>query len=162
MLFTSTLVIRKECLDQVGYFDPKAALREDLDLCLRITKEKGQISFLGWNPVARYRYRGLKGHTEPAVLYAYLHIFQKNLALLEKEGLLEKYRIACQHFLIYAADCYYLLNEPEKCRKATLQAIGFDYRCIFNFRLIRHFLLSFFPPQLFMFFHEIKNQLMSV
>ncbi len=148
VLFTSALVVRKECLDQAGYFDSQTALREDLDLCLRITQQNGRVAFLGWDPVVRYRYRGLKGHTDPAVLHAYLHIFQKNLVLLEQENLLEKYRIAYQHFLFYSADCYYLLDERKKCRKATLQAIRFNSRSIFNFQLMRHFFMSFFPIRL--------------
>ena len=162
VLFTSTLMVRKECLDQVGYFDPKTALREDLDLCLRITKNKNPIGFLGWDPIARYRYRGVEGHTDPGVLHAYLHIFQKNIALLKKENLLEKYKVAYRYFLLYSADCYYLLNEVDKFREVSLQAIRFDYKCLFNFQLMRHFLMSFFPSRLSVLFHEIKNQLKSV
>ncbi len=155
VLFTSTLVVRKECLDQVGYFDPKAVLREDLDLCLRIAKS-GRIGFLGWDPIVRYRYRGAGGHADPAVLHAYLHIFKKNMAFLEKEGLSKNDHTAYQHFLIYSADCYYLLSELEKFRKAALRAIRYSYKCIFNFRLMRHFFISFFPSRLFIFFHRVK------
>ena len=157
MLFTSTSMVRKECCDQVGCFDPQADSREDFDFYLRIAKNQYQIGFLGWNPVARYRYRGAQGHNDPAVLRAYLHVFQKHIGLLEKEGLLKNYHTAYQHFLIYSADCYYLLNELEKFRKITWRAIQFDFRCIFNFRLMRHFLISFFPSWLFVIFHWIKS-----
>lgn len=156
VLFTSTLVVRKECLDQVGYFDPRAALREDLDLCLRIAKN-GRIGFLGWDPVARYRYRGLEGHNDPAVLHAYLHVFQKQIALLESMNQILFYKKAYRNFLLQMADCYYALNELESARGLSLQAVRFDPLCLLRFSTIRNILMSFVSIRLLHFIRGAKS-----
>lgn len=156
VLFTSALVVRKECLDQVGYFDPKAALREDLDLCLRIAKS-GRIGFLGWDPIVRYQYRGLEGHYDPAVLHAYLQVFQKQITLLESTNQVLIHRKAYRNFLLQMADCYYALNELENTRAFSLRAIRFDPLCLLRFSTIRNILMSFVSIRILHFIRSVKS-----
>jgi len=64
VVITSSVIVRRKCLDQVGYFDTSFSIAEDYDLWVRISEVFPIIYF---NKVtARYRYRedGLSGERE--------------------------------------------------------------------------------------------------
>lgn len=157
VLLTSAILIRKEGLRQVGYFDPDAGLREDLDLCLRITLAGFRMAFLGGHPVARYRFRGREAHANAAVLRKYLYIFRKNLALLENGKLPEIRKKAYRNLLLRIADCHYSLDEFKPCREFSFRAIQIDPRCLLRLACLRKFLITLMPLRIIAFLRQIKN-----
>lgn len=157
LIFSSAVLFRKECLDRSGYLDPTLYSLQDLDLYLRITFQGDQIGFLEGPPVAKYGYRGRDGHLNPEHSHSYLRVFQKQIELLEKTNQVSVHKKAYLHFLIHTANFYYALNELEKSREFSFQAVRVDPKSLCRFCILRNIFASFISVRALRFLRDFKS-----
>ena len=155
--FTSAFLIRREFFNQFCGFDPKSSLREDLDLCLRLTFEGHQMVCLEGEPVLHYRYRGNAAHIKAAVLNAFIYIYQKQLGALKASGRLTEHSGAHEYFLFHLANCFYQLNDFKACFEYSMQLIKLHPIKLCSYEIMRNLLISMFPSKLISILKQIKS-----
>lgn len=135
---TSSVLLRKECLNRVGFFDEKLPIFQDYDLWIRLAKEF-HFSYIK-DPLLVYYVHGERISTRPEGFRRGLEILQSKLGN-SHPNLKENYRYRYLRLGIL----YCLNGEHKKGRQAYYQAIK-----LFPFRLKPYgiFLLSFFGPKM--------------
>ena len=139
-IHTSTLMIRKSCLDKIGLFDENMRYMEDRDLFIRLA--------MNWDyeyidePLVKAYYHGkehlsrnLAGqtHGREIILHRYKHLFRKN-------------RISWGKMYVCLGTQYCQLGNMKKGRENLLKGIWLNP---LNKIAIFHFLCSFFGAEFY-------------
>ena len=142
VLWPSTILIRKNCFERVGFFDPRTESFEDWDLYLRLA-------------LVGYRFVGIP---EPLVLFRVhehhrtsqefsegrVNTALKHLALLEKRSDLAFRDRARLNLFLQLAAVYYMLSDFSKCIHYVREALKLDPRLLFDFRTAKQFFSAAF------------------
>jgi hypothetical protein len=116
-IYTSTVMIRRRVLDDVGLFDEGLPGNEDWDVWLRISR-RWQVAVAPWPPVARYR---VHGHNTTSVDMAQgtARLAQRHLAM--RPRLSSRARAL---LLVHEARAHRTLGEEQQARSALVGALG--------------------------------------
>jgi glycosyltransferase involved in cell wall biosynthesis len=143
--FTSTVLVRREVLVDLGGYDEQVGL-EDLDLYLRIALDH-RIAFLDGPPLARYRFHG--GQTDNRELtLGHVNVSIKHLRLLEAQPGGPDVRRARRNFLLALAWSHHVLLDRGAARAHALAAIRIDPTLLLDAGLLRRLAVTFLPDQL--------------
>ncbi len=145
IIFPTSMMIRRECLDKVGLFDPNTEIIEDWDFALRVS-----LHFkIGTMPevLARYRIHGshstsggfVRGRTQAA---------HKHLALLESLTDCPFREKARYHLHMQLANAYYMAGDFENFLNFALKALRFNPFSFFYWGVGVHLLAALFPGPL--------------
>jgi glycosyltransferase involved in cell wall biosynthesis len=140
-VFTPTVIVRRECLEDVGVFNESLPVCEDFNLWLRIAA-KWKVAVIPEVLAIRHRRAGSLSLTTGAVvsfdssIASFMHVMQANPHLSQSERHALRKTIANRHYQ-YGA---YLLKEGERTpsRRQMLQAMRygrFDWRVMIKFGL---------------------------
>lgn len=139
---TSTVVVRRECFDRVGAYDPAVGL-EDLDLYLRLLREY-DVVFLGGAPLARYRLHESQTPNEE-LAYGRIEAVRKHLELIETGPPLPDKRLARRNLLLALGDAHHVLRDGAAARRYTLDAVRLDPSLLLDRRVLRRLAVSTLP-----------------
>lgn len=116
-----TVVVRRQCLEVVGGFDPALYISQDYDLWLRVARQF-PIAYLP-EPMAVYRVHGANMSRQTRARYAdHLKIYEKCLTQEtnpDRAGRLRS-RLASTHYLL--ARMEFSSNHMERARRHLVQA----------------------------------------
>ena len=122
----STVLIRKQCLIKVGYFDVNLRVMEDFDWCLRVA-QNCRIGFLN-KDLAIYRiHKNNVSHKEHLFHHAKIYIASKYMRNHEVKSKYESVlvsQLVKNKYLL--SKFYYLNNNFLNCLKLNLNALVFD------------------------------------
>lgn len=139
VMFMSTVMLRKECLDKVGLFDPNIPAFEDWDFYLRFALKYSIVMI----PEFLVRFRMHKGRTttdefaEGRIKTAMKHLTLLNSCI----GIPFRSKIQ-YNFYVHLANTYYFNRHWLMQRTYTLKAFKFNPLVLFRYRLGLHFLVS--------------------
>jgi len=145
IMFLSTVVVRKDCFEKVGFFDLSIPAFEDWDFYLRFALEYriGTIS----EPLVKFRLH--KAHsTLSEFTYGRIQTSMKHLAMLDSRNNFPFRNQVRYNFYIHLANAYYIDIQSAMFRYYALKAIKLNPLILFCPRLILHFLLSFVPVRM--------------
>lgn len=142
VMYTSSVMLRKSCLDRVGLFDPGIEAFEDWDIYLRLALKYN----IGTIPEPLVRIRVHPQHsTQGEFTRGRLKVALKHLNILESVDdpcLRERLR---HNFYIHLARAYYIAKDTENSRGYTLRALSLNLpvfsRLNIGFNLLAAFLL---------------------
>lgn len=156
-VFTSSVLVRKKCLQETGGFDESLNGSEDYDLWLRMSYK---YPILYFNRVtARYRVNnaGLSGdfnfrffrynEWNGSMLRLHLKICNPGKQRLIKKRIVQSYNIAAWGFLN--------INELKKVRQLCLSSLTYD---ITQVKLYLYFAISFLPVKLVSLLRQTKSK----
>ena len=121
--FSSAVMIRRECFDRVGLYDPSLLL-DDYDLYLRIALDY-EIAFLEGEPLARYRLHPGQMTTYELTM-GQIQTCQKHLALLESRPDMPDARLARRNFLLMLSRSWAVLGDQRQSRRFLVAALRVD------------------------------------
>ena len=139
---TSTIVVRRECFERVGAYDPAIGL-EDLDFYLRLLREY-DVVFVAGAPLARYRMHESQTANEE-LAYGRIEAVRKHLELIETGPPLPDKRLARRNLLLALGDAYHVLGEGRATRRYTLEAVRLDPSLLLDRRVARQLAVSALP-----------------
>ncbi|MFA5786454.1 MAG: glycosyltransferase family A protein [Actinomycetota bacterium] len=116
-IFTSSVIVRREVLDDVGLFDPDLDGNEDFDLWLRVAR-KWPVAVTPWPPVVRYRVHG-GGTACRDMAQGMTRLVQRHLAMRPAVS-----RQARALLLVRQACGHRTLGEQGQARSALVRALG--------------------------------------
>jgi glycosyltransferase involved in cell wall biosynthesis len=117
---SSTILVRREVFDTVGFYDPKLPI-EDYDFYLRLLIEY-EIVFLDGPPLALYRVHDDKT-TEEELGIGQIRTAEKHLALLDERLDIPDAQAARRNFNLMIARSWRVLGERRRARVAALRAL---------------------------------------
>ena len=113
---TSTVIVRRECFDTVGVFNPHLRAAEDHELWLRILRQF-PIAFMD-EVMAEYRRHGISINTDPPLLYdGYRRYFE--IILNEYRPWLKNPRAAERHLAKFEYLCGTTALKKGEARRAV-------------------------------------------
>jgi glycosyltransferase involved in cell wall biosynthesis len=133
----STVIIKREIVEKIGFFDEKIKAGADLDFYLRCIKEF-DFYFID-EPLVNY-YESEESLSKKQFWKKWIPEYEYILEKYEKD--FKKCKKAKSRFLRTLATCYLLEGNLEKSRKYLLEAI---LNHPTNFRLYPQFLLTLVP-----------------
>jgi glycosyltransferase involved in cell wall biosynthesis len=144
LITMSTVLVRKECLERIGYFNEGLSIGEDYDLWMRIARARNILYF---NSVkTRYRFRDDSSSGE-IKLRGFLYQ-SHDVKVLEKQlsecpqvykDLIKKRILKCFKTAIWGN---FKLKEFKKVRALCLSSLHYDK---FQMKLYLYLLATFFP-----------------
>lgn len=155
-IFVPTVMLYRDCFDQVGYFDESLTHSEDRDMWLRVAK-KFQIGFIDEPLTIRHDHGG--GATSVRDKY---HLGQIQMYSKVIDGCTN--RAVCRVAIEHRSRAYWNLGyvffssyNMMLCRKNMINAIrdGFSARICFFYILV-----SFFPVSVVEFLRKLKSNLL--
>jgi glycosyltransferase involved in cell wall biosynthesis len=145
VMFTSTVMVRRDCLESVGLFDPAISALEDWDLYLRIARRYPIATIR--EPLVQYRVH--PSNTSGSVsVEGRAHVARKHLALMAEEPSSPSQRAARFHLLCHLANAHYIQGDRGDCRRRILEAFRLYPRATMLTRLPIHFVASLVPAGL--------------
>lgn len=139
---TSTIVVRRECFERVGAYDPAIGL-EDLDLYLRLLREY-DVVFLDGAPLARYRLHASQTANEDLAC-GRIEAVRKHLELIATGPPLPDERLARRNLLLALGDAYNVLKDVRATRRYTLDAVRLDPSLLRDRQVVRRLAMSALP-----------------
>jgi glycosyltransferase involved in cell wall biosynthesis/ubiquinone/menaquinone biosynthesis C-methylase UbiE len=145
VMFLSTVMVRRNCIGQVGLFDSGIRAFEDWDVYLRIAL-KYRIGTIR-QPLVRHRLH--RTHTTmPEFIQGQIKVSMKHLAIADSScGLALRNRIR-HNFYIRLGNAYYTDTQLAMFRYYVLKALKLNPLILFFPRLILHFFLSLMPVRM--------------
>lgn len=143
LIFTSTLLVSRKLLEEVGGYAPGLLAREDLELYLRIVRV-ARIGYLGGTPITSYRRHAGNVYIElgnKAILGEYKKIFLRH-TIEQKKGVVNAKALAQAHLSI--SSCCAGLGEKVQCRTHILQAMKLNIGKALSPRVIARFIKTLF------------------
>jgi hypothetical protein len=158
-VFTPTVVVRRECLDDIGLFNESLLVCEDFNLWLRIAA-KWKVAVIPEVLAIRHRRAGsLSLATGPVLSFdssivSFKHVMQASPHLSQSERHALRKTIANRHYQ-YGA---YLLQEGDRApaRNQMLQAMRYGR---FDWRVTAKFCLGFLPRRAFAWLRKLRQAL---
>ena len=148
IMFLSTVVVRKECFNQVGFFDGNIPAFEDWDFYLRFAL-KYKISLI---PEILVKYKLHKKNTSSnEFIRGRIQTALKHLAMLDS---LSCYRRAVVSFNFYMqlAETYYIASQYQNFRQYIFKAIRLRPLLLSRFIVMAHLLISVLPKKMLKIF----------
>jgi glycosyltransferase involved in cell wall biosynthesis len=154
---TSSLMIRKEVLDEVGLFNENYRYAEDIELWYRMTKKFTAYSID--YPLVNYRYRKnslskniklMADSSERALLQALESDTDPNI--INHRSL-----ILSRHY-INTAYAYFSANEPALYRRTLFKASKIDLACLLSLKVLFGYVVSLFGKGFMTFINKIRNR----
>jgi len=144
LLFSSTVLFRRHCLDRVGVYDPCFPTREDYDWYLRFAFHY-PIYLMEGPPAAQYRIHEGNIWTQDEarkMASVYIRIYEKQLAELtpkidEKESSQIRSRI-----LTKSAEFHRTLRNRKQGRAQLIEALRLDPKIVFHKQWLKRLILS--------------------
>ncbi len=136
MLFSSTVIFRRSCLAQVGYYDERFPPREDYEWYLRFSLHY-EIGLLERPSVAKYRV----GHVRPgmrspdSLSRIYVAIYEKHLKLVGDLSDTDRAQKLRSKILLQLACFHSALSEKQTAKSYFLQAVRLNPSLIGKWRL---------------------------
>jgi len=145
IMFISTVIVRKECFDKVGFFDSDTVSFEDWDLYLRIALYY-RIATIAESLV---RYRMHKNQTTlSGFIPGYIQTSLKHLNLMNSNNNLSWRKKVNHNFCLHLATAYYISSDFGKCQKYIIQTLKLKPSTLFRSRLGINLLVTLLPPNL--------------
>ena len=143
-MFPSTILFRRECLDQTGFFNPLFPPREDYDWYLRLALQH-QVYLLDQPAVALYR----RHKTNQCLKYdsqvtarVYVAILQQQLSLISERFSGFQYRKIRGSILAKLAEYYWTADLKGEVRANLFEAICLDPSIAFDPYSLKRLILS--------------------
>lgn len=156
VMFTSTVIVRKECFDRIGDFDPRTETFEDWDFYLRFALEY----HIGTIPEPLVRFRIHQAHsTLDEFTRGRIQTAFKHLRMLGSAGhILHPDRIR-HNFYIHLANAYYIDGQFAVFRSYALKALKLRPLALFVSRIGLHFAVSLIPVKVITLLRKWRNSL---
>jgi glycosyltransferase involved in cell wall biosynthesis/SAM-dependent methyltransferase len=145
MMFTSTVVVRKDCLDEAELFDPDIPAFEDWDFYLRFVLKY----CIGTIPESLVMYREHEKRTPvKSFIEGRIKTSLKHLELIKSSD-----NFSCQdkikyNFFVHLARTHYMLFDFTQFRKYALQALKIMPFALFHTPLVSYLLIMLLPSSL--------------
>jgi glycosyltransferase involved in cell wall biosynthesis/ubiquinone/menaquinone biosynthesis C-methylase UbiE len=140
IMLISTVIVRRECFDKVGFFDPDTESFEDWDFYLRFALKYN----IGTIPEFLTRFRRHRKHTTMGEFtHGRIKTLMKHLALLDSGMSIPLIKRIRHNFYLNLANAYYIDRQWKMSREYLLKVIKLKPWALFQGRLVMHFLLSF-------------------
>lgn len=120
VMYTSSVVIRRHCLDKAGLFDPFMEAFEDWDIYLRLAL-KYEIGVIP-EPLVRIRIHAAHS-TQDEFTRGRISISRKHLVILDSLEDTLSYRRARHNFYLQLAKAYYIRGDVQKSRENIILAL---------------------------------------
>lgn len=145
---TSTLVIKKKCLDEVGLFDETIKYMEDRELLIRLSR-KWDFEYIP-QPLINYYY-----HEEGQLTNNIENqVYGKEIVFKKYSKIFKKNEITWSNYTLGLGVQCCQINKMKKGRKYILQSLKFrPFRKIAYYHLIS----SFFGNKIYLRLRNIKN-----
>ena len=158
ILFISTVMVRKKCLDQVGLLDPHTDGFEDWDFYLRFALKYRIGTIL--KPLVKFRVHGAHT-TAQEFTRGRIRTAEKHLALLGSDNALSSNKRLRRNFYLHLANAHYinrqLGTQLGTFRIYALKALKLNPFVLFQSRLGLHLLMSLMPFEFRQRLDEWKN-----
>ena len=127
LMYTSSVVMRRRCLDKAGLFDPLMEAFEDWDIYLRFAL-KYEIAVIP-EPLVRIRIHTAHS-TQDEFTRGRINISRKHLAILDSLEDTLSCRRARHNFYLQLARAYYIRGDVQKSRENIILALrlGLPFR----------------------------------
>ena len=122
-MYTSSVVIRRCCLDKVGLFDSSMEAFEDWDIYLRLAL-KYEIGVI-IEPLVKIRIHAAHS-TQDEFTSGRISVSRKHLAILNSLEDTLFYRRARYNFYLQLAKAYYIRGDVQKSRENAILALGLN------------------------------------
>jgi len=122
-IFTSTVLIRRKTLLEVGGYDPNLIDREDYELYLRILLKGYRFAFISKPPLTQYRL-DTKRTDQKRIDEGYLALYQKHLNLCAQLNDGKKINKAKRLLYQNIAQTHYRLGNFDKAKKFWDKALN--------------------------------------
>lgn len=137
VMYTSTVLLRRECLHKTGIFDPQMKAFEDWDFYLRFALEYNIVTI----PESLTRFRIHKTHaTQNEFIEARIKLSLKHLAIARLFDNFPLRKRVCCNFYMHLANAYYMARDPVNTRKYIIAALKLEPLVLFlpnfEFRLL--------------------------
>lgn len=143
-LFSSAVLLRRQCFETVGGYDESLPMLEDYDFYLRFLLSY-PMHLMEGPPVVSYRiHQGnlTFGSDRTASAEIYIRILEKQLGLIQTGFRGIAYGKARRMVLTRLADFHWMRKEKEQVRGRILEAFRHDPLAIFYPRLIKRLILA--------------------
>lgn len=145
IMFTSTIMLRKECFYEVGLYDRNTEVFEDWDFYLRLALKYS----IGTIPESLVMYRLHKGRAPGyKFIRARINTSLKHLELIKSCDNHSCPNKIKYNFYIHLATSYYMLFDFAQFRKYTLWALKKIPFALFHLRLAFYLLIALLPVSL--------------
>lgn len=145
VMFLSSVMLRRECLDTIGGFDRTTETFEDWDLYLRVAL-RHRIELL---PEVLVRMRIHPAHSsDEQFTRGRIRLARKHLELLNSGIPIPTRDRVRHHFYTHLAAGYYAATDLTAFRESARAAVRLDPTVIFRSRLGVHYLLALLPTEL--------------
>lgn len=156
VLWPSTVVIRKSCLERTGFFDPRTESFEDWDLYLRLALEG--VHFAGIpEPLVWFRIHR-QHRTSLEFSQGRVNAALKHLALLRERNDLAFRDRARRNLFLQLAAAYHVLSDFPRCLHHIREALKLDPWLLFDFQTAKQFLSAAFLAPLLSKRRQAKGQ----
>ncbi len=119
-MYTSTVLLRKECLNKVGFFDPDMKAFEDWDFYLRFALKYN----IGTILESLVRFRIHKAHsTQNEFIESRIKLSLKHLAIMQSFDNSPFRKRVCCNFYMHLANTYYIAMDIVSARKYIVEAL---------------------------------------
>lgn len=142
LMFTSTVIVRKECFDKVGFFDPGLEAFEDWDFYLRFALEYRIGTIL--EPLVRFRIHEAHS-TMDEFTRGRIKVSIKHLNMLKAGSNFSYPGRLRYNFYMHLANAYYIDMQFAIFRSYALKALKSRPLALFVSRIGLHFAVSFIP-----------------
>jgi glycosyltransferase involved in cell wall biosynthesis len=143
-IFSSTVVFRKRCLDQVGLYDESLLSYEDYDWYLRFAL-KFPFYQMGGSPLASIRrHRGniTQQYNPQENARIYIGILEKHLAEFAREESEPGKRVLRANILTKLAEFYWAVGEKKQVKQKLGEAFRLDRSLLWDWRSVAHLVFS--------------------
>jgi len=155
IMFISSVVLRKECLDKVGLFDSHTEALEDWDFYLRFALWYRIDTF----PEPLVRFRIHKAHSTLAEFTrGCINTSLKHIAMLDDCHDISFHNKILHNFYMHLANAYYIDMQLAMFRIYALKALQLNPLILFRSRLIIHFLMTMLPLNLIKRIRRLSNR----
>ncbi len=149
VMYTSTVLLRKECLNKIGLFDPDMKAFEDWDFYLRFALKYN----IGTIAESLVRFRIHKAHTtQDEFIEARIKLSLKHLAIIQPFDNFPLRKRVCCNFYMHLANTYYIAMDIGNTGKYIIEALKLNPLVLFwpnfEFRLLTTLLFPHFMNKL--------------
>ena len=145
VMFMSTVMVRKECLNKIGLFDSRTESFEDWDFYLRFAL-KYRIDTIP-EPLVKSRIHQ-KQSTRVEFTQGRIGTSMKHLSLLDSHPDFSSGNRIRHNFYVHLANAYYIDRQFTMFRIYALKILKLNPLSLFCSRLGIHFLMAMLPPNL--------------
>jgi glycosyltransferase involved in cell wall biosynthesis len=127
-IFSSTILLRRECINRVGFYDTSFPIYEDYDWYLRFSLNF-KIGLLDGPPVACYRIHDenvTRRYDSKTIAEIYIGILEKQLARQGEKLKGFELRKAQSHLLAKLAEFHLVRHDKKQARSKLLDAFRLD------------------------------------